>query len=147
MRKLDSCPTPGTIRPRGVEFSERCKPDFALPRPIRIGWKMPSRAARARYSWTLLPRRRRPNRVRWSCHPTSQSDPTDSPGPFMGRAILMEPHAGHRFAWPLLAMRPTARGTGHLARRVEPVLRPRIRARPTMLDLPALVEMFHGPAG
>lgn len=59
----------------------------------------------------------------------------------------MEHHAGQRFARPLLAMRPTARGTGNLARRVELLLRPRIGARPAMLLLPALMEVRHGPAG
>lgn len=59
----------------------------------------------------------------------------------------MEHHAGQGFARPLLAMHPPPRGPGHLSGRLQGLLRPGIRALSAMFLLPALVEVFHGPAG
>ena len=60
--------------------------------------------------------------------------------PLMGRAVVMQNHAGQGLTGPLLAMRPTP-GRPHLVSRpLQPVLRPRIGARTTMLRLQALMK-------
>ena len=66
--------------------------------------------------------------------------------PFMDRAVLIEHHARHRFARPLLAMCAAPRGARHLAGGPQPPLCPRVGACPAMLGLPPLAEMFDRPA-
>jgi hypothetical protein len=66
--------------------------------------------------------------------------------PFMGRAVLMEQHAGQGLAGPLRAMRPAPGRSRPRSCGVQPVLRPRIGARPAMLVVPPLVERLHRPA-
>src|SRR5579884_1422227 len=65
--------------------------------------------------------------------------------PFMGRPVLMQHQTWQRFAGPLLAVCPASRRTGDLAGGLQGLLRPRIRPRPPMLGLPALVDMLDGP--